>query len=123
MAEGRGEGFFKGGPRAEGGEGLNMTRCPITATDTVVSPPLGASPLHYYGKQTIGTPCPELKAIRGASIIEATKERQLMVATSENPGAGFGNLSVCDLLFRSSPICPLFIYCRLARLVLVPKCV
>ena len=51
--------------------------------------------VHYFGKQTIRTSCPKLKAICGATIIEATKERQLMVATSENPGAGFGNLSVC----------------------------
>ena len=39
----------------------------------------------------------------------ATKGRQLIVAISENPGAGFGDLlCVCDLPFRST-ICPVFI--------------
>ena len=35
-----GEGFFKGGPLGVlWGGGLDLTRCPMTATDTVVNPP------------------------------------------------------------------------------------
>ena len=42
-----GRGILQGGPARWGEEeGLNMTRCPITATDTVVSPPLRTSPLY-----------------------------------------------------------------------------
>ena len=72
-------------------------------------------PLHYIGKQTIRTSCPKLKATRGTTIIAPTKGRQLMVATSENPGAGFGDLSLCLWLAVPAAAHLSPIYCRLAR--------